>query len=272
MTIEIIFLSFIFYSFVGWLYESALVTYIQKHKFTNRGFLLGPYCPIYGAGAIFCYLLLKDISEPVSLFILSGIICCIIEYLTSYIMEKIFHARWWDYSTMPFNLNGRICLAGYVIFAAGCTIVCLWIQPHINNFLFDIKPLYLQLLSIVILALFIIDLVTTIITWNNLNYHLATIHNELKDKSNQYLDELADKLTNSNLVKAIEKNKVEININDIKVSMKHKEFRFFKSFPYMQMKNYEKLEYINFREKMNTHIENLKKQKAYIDDINSRRY
>ena len=116
MTIEIIFLSFIFYSFIGWLYESALVTYVQKRTFINRGFFLGPYCPIYGAGAVFCYLLLKDISNPIILFIMAAIVCCTLEYFTSYVMEKLFHARWWDYSNLPFNINGRVCLAGAILF------------------------------------------------------------------------------------------------------------------------------------------------------------
>ena len=270
MTIEIIFLSFIFYSFIGWLYESALVTYIQKRTFINRGFFLGPYCPIYGAGAVFCYLLLKDISNPIILFIMAAIVCCTLEYFTSYVMEKLFHARWWDYSNLPFNINGRVCLAGAIIFGAGAEAVCLWLQPHINNFLLGIKPLYLQIIAVIVFVLFVVDVVTTIIIWNDLNSHLSIIHNALADKSNQYLDDLADRLTNS--INYIEKNRIRININDLNVEIKQRELRFFKSFPYMKLKGFDKLEYIQFKDKINNHIENIKKQKAYINDINDRRY
>ena len=185
-------------------------------------------------------------------------------------MEKLFHARWWDYSKLPFNINGRVCLAGAIIFGAGAEAVCLWLQPHINNFLLGIKPLYLQIIAVIVFALFVVDVVTTIIIWNDLNSHLSIIHNELADKSNQYLDDLADRLTNS--INYIEKNRIRININDLNVEIKQRELRFFKSFPYMKLKGFDKLEYIQFKDKINNHIENIKKQKAYINDINDRRY
>ena len=82
---------------------------IEKRKFVNRGFLIGPYCPIYGHGAILITILLqKYIDDPIALFIMGVVVCSILEYLTSYFMEKIFHARWWDYSRYKFNINDSI--------------------------------------------------------------------------------------------------------------------------------------------------------------------
>ena len=108
--IEIYFMLFIIYAFLGWVMECTLGI-IEKRKFVNRGFLIGPYCPIYGVGVVGVTLLLSRFSNNVVLlFILSTILCGVLEYFTSYIMEKIFHARWWDYTTTKFNINGRICL------------------------------------------------------------------------------------------------------------------------------------------------------------------
>lgn len=96
-------------SFLGWLME-VVCKLIQFHRFINRGFLLGPICPIYGFGSVLIILLLEHQAEnPVEVFILAMVLCGILEYITSYLMEKLFHARWWDYSTKHFNLNGRVC-------------------------------------------------------------------------------------------------------------------------------------------------------------------
>ena len=91
--------------------------YIELKRFINRGFLIGPYCPIYGCGAVLITLLLqKFVNDPITLFVYGIIICSILEYTTSFIMEKLFNARWWDYSTKKFNINGRICLETMIPF------------------------------------------------------------------------------------------------------------------------------------------------------------
>lgn len=95
--LEIYFLLFITYAFFGWLME-VICKLIQEKRFINRGFLIGPYCPIYGWGALAITILLKKyLDDPIALFFMSVIICSIIEYLTSYILEKKYNARWWDY-------------------------------------------------------------------------------------------------------------------------------------------------------------------------------
>lgn len=96
-------------AFLGWLME-VVCKLIQFRRFVNRGFLLGPVCPIYGFGSVLVTLLLERHAEdPWAVFILAMVLCGTLEYLTSYLMEKLFHARWWDYSTRRFNLNGRVC-------------------------------------------------------------------------------------------------------------------------------------------------------------------
>ena len=115
-TFQIYFLLFISYSILGWLME-VTVKYFQFRRFINRGFLIGPYCPIYGWGAILITLLLKKyIDDPIALFALGMMLCAILEYFASYLLEKTFKARWWDYSNQKFNINGRICLKTMIVF------------------------------------------------------------------------------------------------------------------------------------------------------------
>ena len=121
--IEMYIMLFFIYSLAGWLIEMIPAT-IREKKFVDRGFLVGPYCPIYGCGVILITLLLQKYADDVVVtFFLSVIICGTLEYLTSYIMEKIFKARWWDYSNNKFNINGRICLETLVPFGIGGVLV-----------------------------------------------------------------------------------------------------------------------------------------------------
>ena len=118
------FMLFFIYAILGWIIETTLVS-IEKRKFVNRGFLIGPYCPIYGFGGLAITILLKNYTkDPIVLFLMAVIICGTLEYFTSYIMEKIFKARWWDYSAKKYNINGRICLETVVPFGIlGCLVM-----------------------------------------------------------------------------------------------------------------------------------------------------
>ena len=114
LTLECYILLFFTGAFLGWVME-VVCKLIQFGRFINRGFLIGPYCPIYGFGAVLVTALLTPFSEsPLAVFVLAMAVCGTLEYLTSYVMEKLFHARWWDYSHRRFNLNGRVC-AGTLI-------------------------------------------------------------------------------------------------------------------------------------------------------------
>lgn len=122
---------FIAYSLLGWIME-IIWTLITEKKLINRGFLIGPYCPIYGFGCLLLVTLLNRYKgNIVLLFIMSIIICSILEYLTSYIMEKLFKARWWDYSNYKFNLNGRICAETMLPFGILGVLVIYIINPFL---------------------------------------------------------------------------------------------------------------------------------------------
>ena len=156
-TIEIYFLLFISYAFLGWCME-VTCKFIQYKKFINRGFLIGPYCPIYGWGALTITILLKRYMEdPLVLFVMSTLICSIIEYLTSYFMEKKYHARWWDYSNKKFNINGRICLETLIPFGILGVAIMYGTNPILFKLYNQIPQLVINILTAILFIGFIVD-------------------------------------------------------------------------------------------------------------------
>lgn len=135
-------LLFFVFSVLGWCME-VFLKYIQYHHFINRGFLIGPYCPIYGSGIVFITVMVSILSGMESsvgtTFSISFIGCGILEYAVSYYLEKKFHARWWDYSTKPMNLHGRIWIGNLFLFGVGGTLVIEVINPIMYS-LFDRIP------------------------------------------------------------------------------------------------------------------------------------
>lgn len=127
------FLYFMVYSLIGWVYES-IVESVQHRRWINRGFLSGPFIPIYGAGAVLSIYCLESFAgmSVFLLFLLAGTIDCILEYITSWVMEKMFHARWWDYSTWPLNLNGRVCALGFAAFGVLSVLLLKYIHPFVS--------------------------------------------------------------------------------------------------------------------------------------------
>lgn len=131
---------------------------IEAKKFINRGFMIGPYCPIYGWGAIAITILLhRYIDDWIVLFLMSIITCGILEYATSYVMEKLFHARWWDYSRRKYNINGRICLETLIPFGILGLIIMYVTNPFILNNLAKVPESTLNIIAIVLFIIFSVD-------------------------------------------------------------------------------------------------------------------
>ena len=151
------FLLFMMYSVLGWLVETIYTSIINK-KIVNRGFLIGPYCPIYGWGCLAIVILLKKyMNSPIILFCMSIIICSVLEYFTSYFMEKVFNTRWWDYSQKKFNINGRICLETMLPFGILGTLMMYFINPLFTGLVESIPTKVLYIIFTLILILFVID-------------------------------------------------------------------------------------------------------------------
>lgn len=159
--IDIVLLFFV-YAFAGWCMEVAL-KYRQYHRFINRGFLTGPVCPIYGCGAVLITLVIGNLTRVesglVMTFALSFVICGAVEYLTSLVLEKIFHARWWDYSQKPMNLQGRVWIGNLLLFGlAGIAIIHL-LNPAIYRVFDRIPTGTREVLAVVLLAIIAADFV-----------------------------------------------------------------------------------------------------------------
>lgn len=152
---------FFIYSFIGWVAEVAAEMWHHK-RFVNRGFLLGPCCPIYGVAAVLItFFLSKYKSDSIILFVMSMVICGILEYFTSYVMEKLFKARWWDYSEKKFNLNGRVSLDALALFAIGSLIIMYFINPLVFSLLDFIPHFLMVIISVLLIIIFIADVIVS---------------------------------------------------------------------------------------------------------------
>ena len=144
-------LLFFIYSFVGWLWETVYCSIKAKH-FVYRGFLVGPITPIYGFGILgVLYFIEPFQSNLVLLYVLSTVLVTILEYLTSFGLEKLFHATWWDYHDVPLNINGRVALPVSLFWGVGCVLIVKVIHPHIlilERFLAEHFSFYLPVLLI----------------------------------------------------------------------------------------------------------------------------
>lgn len=188
--IEMIVWIFFTYSFAGWVMESVGGMFALK-KFVNRGFLIGPLCPVYGTGvALITIFLSKYANDFFALFILATVFCGVLEYFTGYIMEKLFNARWWDYSNRKFNLNGRVCLQNLCLFGiAGTTILCI-VNPFLISLYDKIPENIRHIITWVVLALFAIDFIISfriIFSFKGETYkkmdNTEEISNKVKDKA-----------------------------------------------------------------------------------------
>ena len=165
--IAIYFLYFIILAIMGWIME-VILQLVQKHKFSNRGFLIGPYCPIYGCGGVLITLTLSNLANhPVALFSTAILICGTLEYITSYLMEKIFNARWWDYSNNKFNINGRVCLETIIPFGILGLALIYVINPFIFNNLSKVSTNVINIIAIIVAILFILDSIISLTVISN---------------------------------------------------------------------------------------------------------
>ena len=124
------FLYFLSYSVAGWIFETICCSLIEK-KFVNRGFMIGPYCPIYGYGLLLV-IITRDLLPPMDVpttFLVSTLICTVFEYLSSVVLEKYYGLRFWDYHDMRFNLNGRVCLRASLLFGFFSMVILYFIHP-----------------------------------------------------------------------------------------------------------------------------------------------
>ena len=191
-------------------------TLIKEKKLVNSGFLIGPYCPIYGVGCLLLILLLdKYKSNMLLLFLMSIIVCSILEYATSLIMEKLFKARWWDYSEYKFNLNGRICANTMIPFGILGVLVVYYLNPFLSNII-NINNIIIN----IILIIFITDFGISFGIIENMKGTINTITKDNTEEITRKVKEiiLHKSILHKRLIKAFPslKSPIEILKNIVK--------------------------------------------------------
>ena len=150
---------FLTYAFLGWVVEMVTMS-LKNRKIVNRGFFIGPICPIYGVGGLLLIFLLSPyIANPLVVFGLSILIFSILEYTTSFLMEKLFHARWWDYSDYIFNINGRVCLETMIPFGLLGLFVMYVLHPFISSVIWSLSPTMIYWLAGILAVIFLTDII-----------------------------------------------------------------------------------------------------------------
>ncbi|SDB34134.1 putative ABC transporter permease [Butyrivibrio sp. INlla16] len=197
MIIAKYFVEFLFYSFLGWVWESIYCTAKEK-KWADRGFLFGPVCPIYGScvvatSVVFSYF--KVLSSPDfpiwGIFIICMLGSAVAEFATSWVLEKRFHARWWDYSTMPLNIQGRICVPVSIAFGIAGVLIVKFLIPVVEGLHSVANPHIYEVLAIVLAMVFGADFALTEASLSALLKDVERMHEEFNIRAQTNYEKMA---------------------------------------------------------------------------------
>ena len=227
---------FFIYAFLGWCIE-VIYCGLNEGHFINRGFLNGPVCPIYGVGGVCVILFLTPINDNIPLlFVGSAVLTSAMELITGYLLNKIFHARWWDYSDAPFNVGGYICLKFSIIWGFICVALMTFLHPIVMNVI-HIVPYRLGVVILIVLgAVFIADIIITVVTVNKLTKHVR-IMSEVGDRIHAVSDGIGESIYDS--AAKLKEKADELNAEAAKYK------RILKAFPKLRFdKNNDQLEKI----------------------------
>ena len=195
-----IFLLFIIYSFIGYILEITNCSIRDKKLVLNRGFFLGPYLPIYGISCLLMgSFIIRYKDDLFTVFVMSAFVCTTVEYITSYILEKIFKARWWDYSDHRFNLEGRVCLFNAFLFGIGGLVFTYIINPIVVFLISKLSITLLRIISITLMVIFFTDVIITIRTLYQVK--VSTIKFKSRDVTAELTKLIREELTKKRDIK-----------------------------------------------------------------------
>ena len=245
-----ILIYFIIYSFLGWILESIVRTICEK-KIINTGFLIGPFCPIYGFGAIIMILFLNRFENNIILlFFISFIVLSIWEYIVGVLLEKLFKTKYWDYSKNRFNIKGRVCLTNSLAWGILGVLFIKYIHPFIQHLIGYVDYIYVAITASIIALILLIDAIISIVKVKNIQTTLQKIE-EINEQIKQKLLELKEKnATNDNIQILV--NKLKTKRDKTLRNLYKRAYRLKKAFPAIDTKE--------FTEILNKKIE-LKKRK-----------
>ena len=203
MSIYYSILYFFVYGFLGWCTEVIFAAF-KQHRFVNRGFLNGPICPIYGVGVTLVIACLEAFqSNLLLLYISSVILVTVLEGVTGWAMDKLFHNKWWDYSDKPYNIKGYICLKFSLFWGFACTFIVLILHPIIYGIIKIVPFLIGVIILTVVLVFFAIDCGITVATIMKFNERLKRM-NEIAQRIHHLSDEVGENIY-ENVTEALEK-------------------------------------------------------------------
>ena len=212
---------FIVYAFLGWCVEVSYQT-VHRGKFINRGFLNGPVCPIYGFGMIILIYCLNSLAnKPLLLFIGSFFLTTVLEFITGFILEKVFNDKWWDYANEPFNIKGYVCLSFSIAWGLGAVFMLIIVHPSIALLVSFLDNRIGNVLLVLFLAYFITDLIITILAIMKIKRRLVVL-DDIAQKIRSNSDDIGVNIykgvtlainTKDNVVQKLDKQKVELEDN-----------------------------------------------------------
>ena len=274
MSIYYSILYFFVYGFLGWCTEVIFAAF-KQHRFVNRGFLNGPICPIYGVGVTLVIACLEAFqSNLLLLYISSVILVTVLEGVTGWAMDKLFHNKWWDYSKLPFNIGGYVCLLFSLIWGVACVFIVYFVHPLIHPVLSLIPHTAgIALIAILGIALLSDIIVTTsaIVKFNQYLERLKHITDELHAISNQIGSELYQNVMHVLDMQESSRQKLddvklevseEIRMQIVELKTRAQNLgekvpkparRLLKAFPKLESRNY-KAQLELFRQKLEQHL------------------
>lgn len=191
------------YSLLGWFVETMYCSFLSG-KFINRGFINGPFCPIYGFGALLILYLLKPVStSPFLVFVCGMVITSTLEYITSILMEYMFNARWWDYSDKKYNIHGRVCLQNSAMFGVLCVFTEFDIHPRIAGLINSVSLDFKMGFMVALLMYFTVDFVVTVYTVLGLNKKVSII-GKIKQELTEAYELMSEKLELEQIIQQLQ--------------------------------------------------------------------
>lgn len=195
MNICELFIQFVIYSIMGWIYETIFCT-IKSKKWENRGFLYGPVVPIYGAGAVILEILLYIIKKELSwweIFLLGYVGSVILEYVTHWTLEKLFHAKWWDYSDVPLNIKGRVCVPASIGFGLASVLIVYVIIPFVGALTSSLPDFVIDSGALVLMAAVAWDTTLTVSALTGFDRELKAIDNALNRRMEDFVQSVVER-------------------------------------------------------------------------------
>lgn len=203
---------FIIYSMIGWVCETTYVS-IGKRHFVNRGFFYGPYIPIYGLGSLIALYPLGGnmpsvTPNPFVIFFVGALLCTILEYFTSWLMEKLFHMRWWDYSHKKFNIHGRVCLLNSTLFGIMLLVLVYIVHPMFANTSGQQVPWsFVEPFVQIFTVIFVIDGIFTLISLIKRKHVIEKMQKDMEAFQAQFEQDKAVRLAKWDDMRAKQKEK-----------------------------------------------------------------